>query len=150
MMKFGGKYMQYIWLVLLVLSVFLECLVTRGIFLCFVPASLVAMILAFFGVPAYIQVIVAFVLAIFAFLFLRPLVKRMLRGEKSSVFAVENAIGVRTTVVEKLDNLAGRGAVTVNGMEWAARTLSDEIVIEEGSVVEIIGVEGVKFICRRV
>lgn len=142
--------MQYLWIALLVLSALIEGLWTRGIFVCFVPASLVAMILAFFEVSLYIQLGVFFAVSGLALLFLRPVVGALLRPGAQKAFSVESAIGTHCLVVERLDNLAGRGAVTVNGMEWAARTLSDEIVIEEGSTVEIIAVEGVKFICRTI
>ncbi len=142
--------MQYIWLALLVLSALLEGLSIKGIFLCFVPSSLVAMVLAFFSLDIWIQVGVFLLLAGLSLLFLRPLVRRVVDARKEAPFSVESAIGMRCTVVERLDNLAGRGAVCVNGMEWAARTTSDEIVIEEGREVEIIAVEGVKFICRAV
>ena len=142
--------MQYLWLSLLVLSAVLECLITKAVFLCFVPGALGAMILAFCGVSVRIQISLFLLLVLCAFLFLRPLAKRFLQKEGHIPFTVESAIGTRTVVVERLDNLAGRGAVTVDGMEWAARTLSDDIVIEEGSVVEIIAVEGVKYICREV
>jgi membrane protein implicated in regulation of membrane protease activity len=144
----GGKYMQYLFIALLVLSAALECFTAKGVFLCFVPASLVSGILAFLDVPLWIQLTVFALLVLLSLLFLRPLVCRLLGGKKSTAFAVEDAIGTQTVVVERLDNLAGRGAVTVDGMEWAARTLSDDIVIEAGTRVEIIAVEGVKFICR--
>ena len=142
--------MQYLWIALLVLSALLEGLWMKGVFLCFVPSSLVAMILAFFGVETWIQVGVFLLLAGLAFLFLRPLVRRLATPKQESAFSVESAIGMRCPVVERLDNLAGRGAVVVGGMEWAARTTSDEIVIETGDTVEIIAVEGVKFICRAI
>ena len=140
--------MQYLWLALLVLSVALECFTVKGFFLCFVPASLASGILAFLDVRLWIQLCVFALLWLFAFLFLRPLVLRLLGKRTPHAFSVEDAIGTETVVVERLDNLAGRGAVTVGGMEWAARTLSDDIVIEAGTRVQIIAVEGVKFICR--
>ena len=140
--------MQYLWIALLVLSALIEGLWTRGIFVCFVPASLTAMILAFFKLSLQIQLGIFFAVAGLSFFFLRPLLARLCRPAAPSLFSVEGAIGMHCTVVERLDNLAGRGAVNVMGMEWAARTISDEIVIEAGSTVEIIAVEGVKFICR--
>ena len=144
--------MQYLWLALLVLSVALECLITKGIFLSFIPGSLAAMILAFAGVDkVWIQLLVFFLLSLASFFLLRPFVKRFLgKKKKKTAFTVESAVGSRTVVVERLDNLAGRGAVMVGGMEWAALTVSDDIVIEAGETVEIIAVEGVKFICRAV
>ena len=142
--------MQYLWLALLVLSALIEGLLTRGVFLCFVPSALVAMILAFLNVSVWIQVGVFLLLAGLSLIFLRPLAVGIFHKKIPDRFSVESAIGMHCLVVEKLDNLAGRGAVTVNNMEWAARTVSDEIVIEAGCVVEIIAVEGVKFICRAV
>lgn len=142
--------MQYLWLVLLLLSVILEILFVKGFFLCFIPSALVAMVLAFCSVEIYIQVAVFAALVILCFIFLRPLVGKKGKAGEGTAFSVEEAIGTRCAVVERLDNLAGRGAVVVGGMEWAARTTSDDIVIETGSMVEIIAVEGVKFICRAV
>ena len=142
--------MQYLWLALLLLSVLLEILFSKGFFLCFIPSSLVAMILAFADIAPWVQVALFTTLVLIALLALRLLRAKDKRCAESVAFTVESAIGTRCAVVERLDNLAGRGAVIVGGMEWAARTTSDEIVIEAGSEVEIIAVEGVKFICRKV
>ena len=142
--------MQYLWIALLVLSALLEGLWTKGVFVCFVPASLVAMFLAFLNCSLWVQLGVFFVIVGLLLLFLRPLLRTFLCSKTEKPFLVESAVGMHCKVVERLDNLAGRGAVLVNGMEWAARTISDEIVIEAGNTVEIFAVEGVKFICRTV
>ena len=141
--------MEYIWLALLVLSALLEALTVKILFAVFIPSSLTAMILAFCKVAPSIQLAVFAALLLIGFL-LRPLAKRLLPVKESEPYTVEAAIGTRSVVVERLDNLAGRGAITVFGMEWAARTVSDEIVLEAGTEVEIIAVEGVKFICRAI
>ena len=141
--------MEYIWLALLVLSALLEALTVKILFAVFIPSSLTAMILAFCKVAPSIQLAVFAALLLIGFL-LRPLAKRLLPVKESEPYTVEAAIGTRSVGVERLDNLAGRGAITVFGMEWAARTVSDEIVLEAGTEVEIIAVEGVKFICRAI
>lgn len=142
--------MQYLWIALLVLSALLEGLWMKGIFVCFVPAALVGMVLAFFNLSLGLQLGVFFAVAGLLLLFLRPALNAFLHPKTEKNFSVESAVGMQCKVVERLDNLAGRGAVMVNGMEWAARTISDEIVIEAGNTVEIFAVEGVKFICRTV
>ena len=48
-------------------------------------------------------------------------------------------------VTQSIDNLKAQGKVTVNGMEWTARS-KDGSQIEEGRVVRVYGVEGVKLI----
>ena len=48
----------------------------------------------------------------------------------------------------KIDNLMGQGQIVTDGMEWTARSL-DSTVIEEGTVVVIEKIEGVKLIVER-
>ena len=48
-------------------------------------------------------------------------------------------------ILNEIDNLKGEGQIVTEGMEWTARSL-DSSVIEEGSVVTIEKIEGVKAI----
>ena len=73
-----------------------------------------------------------------------------MRGKKQQKFNVDAVIGEKCYVVEKIDNIACRGAVKVRGLEWAARTLNEDELLEEGTLVEILAVEGVKLICKKV
>ena len=59
---------------------------------------------------------------------------------------VDSVIGRKGIVTGKIDNLQGCGQVTLNGQEWTARSLSEGQTIQEGSVVVIREVRGVKLI----
>ena len=62
---------------------------------------------------------------------------------------MDSIIGMRCSVVEKIDNYAGCGLIKVNGQYWAARSASDEDTFEIGEVLNIVAIEGVKVICRK-
>ncbi len=62
---------------------------------------------------------------------------------------IDNLVGLRCVVVEKIDNYAGCGQAKVNGQIWSARGISDDDVFDVGETLNIVAVEGVKLICRR-
>ncbi len=139
--------MEYVWLALILVAGVVEVLTAPLVALWFVPGAFVAMILAFCNVPIYVQVIV-FILLSAACLVLAKTVFRKFFQPKNEKFNIDAIIGEKCLVTEKIDNIAGRGAVKVKGLEWAARTLSDDVVVDEGARVEVIAVEGVKLICK--
>jgi membrane protein implicated in regulation of membrane protease activity len=47
-----------------------------------------------------------------------------------------------------VDNLAQTGAIRINGLEWSARSVSDAITPEKGTLVVIREISGVKLICE--
>ena len=49
-------------------------------------------------------------------------------------------------MTRRIHNLDGEGQVMLKGMEWTARTVDDNLVLEEGTKVIIRAVEGVKLI----
>lgn len=48
-------------------------------------------------------------------------------------------------VTKTIDNLRGTGQAVVNGLEWSAKS-RDETIIDEGAIVRIVAVEGVKLV----
>ena len=62
---------------------------------------------------------------------------------------IENVVGERCVVVERIDNFAGCGEVRVNGQIWSARGVSEHDEFDIGETLNIVAVEGVKLICRK-
>lgn len=62
---------------------------------------------------------------------------------------VEGLIGKKARITEAVDNDSASGAAVVEGQEWTARS-SDGSPIEEGALVEITEVQGVKLMVRKV
>ena len=141
------EYLQYVWLAVLIVAAVVEALTTQLVAIWFAPGALVAMILAFCSVSPWIQLPVFIVLTV-AFLFLgQKVFKKMFKFDKEK-FNVDAVIGERCLVPERVDNLAGAGAVKVKGLQWAARSLNEGEIFEVGDTVEVIAVEGVKLICK--
>ncbi len=139
--------MEYLWLAIILLAGVVEIVTAPLVSLWFVPGAFVAMILAFCKVSIWIQVAVFLVLSV-ASLILAKTVFRKFFAPKNEKFNIDAVIGEKCLVTEEIDNVAGRGAVKVKGLEWAARMVSDDMVIAPGVRVEVIAVEGVKLICK--
>ena len=63
---------------------------------------------------------------------------------------IDNIVGKKCIVVEKIDNYAGCGQVKVNGQGWSARSAYDDECFEVGETLSIVAIEGVRLICVKV
>ncbi len=55
-------------------------------------------------------------------------------------------IGRQAIVISEINNLEGIGQVNTGGMEWSARSSYHNVVLPAGTVVTVLGVDGVKLI----
>ena len=67
-----------------------------------------------------------------------------------SSHSVEETVGQRCIVIDKIDNFAGCGLVKVGSQMWAARGAFDDDVFEVGESLTVVAIEGVKLICRKI
>lgn len=140
--------MIYVWLAVVVLAIVAEAITTDLIAIWIMPAALVSMILAIVDVPLWIQ-IVAFIVLVAVFLALsKTFLRKYLKKRPNEITNAESLLGQTAIVTETLNNLSQSGAVRVNGLEWSARSVADESVIEKGSLVVIREIRGVKLICE--
>lgn len=133
-----------IWLVLLAVLLGIE-IATMGLTtIWFAGGALIAFLLSLFKTPLWGQIAVFIIVSIVLLIFTRPIaLKYMNKGvEKTNVDSIPGQKGI---VTQTIDNLKAEGKVTIQGMEWSARS-KDESVIEEGKVVKVAAVEGVKLI----
>jgi membrane protein implicated in regulation of membrane protease activity len=145
----GMLFVEYLWLALVILSGVAEAATTQLVAIWFAPGALIAMILAFCGVHIAVQVAVFVVLTVAMLVLSKTVFRSFFTPPKRENFNIEAVVGEKCLVTERIDNIAGRGAVKLKGLEWAARTVSDELTVEEGERVEVIAVEGVKLICKK-
>ncbi|MBR4953387.1 MAG: NfeD family protein [Oscillospiraceae bacterium] len=108
----------------------------------FALGSLCALVAALLGAPLWLQIAWFIVISIATLIFTRPFVKRFVHAKRQPTNA-DRVIGSVCKVTETVDNIAGTGCVSVDGKLWSARSV-DGIVIEEGSLVEIKEIQGVK------
>lgn len=142
-----GEYMVWVWLALLVLFIITEFATVQLTTVWFAGGALIAMLLAAFGVKSItVQVIVFLAVSIVLLIATRPLVKKHI-NKKSQPTNADRSIGQNAVVTEEINNLEGKGAAKVNGVEWTARSESGA-VISEGSTVTVVKIDGVKLIVR--
>ena len=134
-----------IWLVSLVVLVVIEFLTMGLTTIWFAGGSLVAMLVAAIGAPFYVQFIVFLGVSLILLLFTRPIAMRYFNKNRWKSNA-ESILGKTAVVTKEIDNLRAQGQVVVNGMEWTARSKSDDCKIAVDTSVKIVEIRGVKLI----
>lgn len=115
----------------------------------FAAGALAAMLVAMFDGNLIVQVI-AFLIVAFGLLYAtKPWSKKFLDTKKVNTNA-DRAIGETVRVLERVSNLDQTGRAIVHGMEWTVRTEDDNITIEQGELVRVVRITGVKLIVERV
>lgn len=124
---------------------------------CFVIEMMTAGFLVFwFGIGALLTMLVSFVLdnlvlqtCIFiisstSLIFLtKPLVKKLYKSEKKVATNAYSIIGKKGVVTQDINETHGVGQIKVAGEVWSAKT-SDGSIIEKGTQIEIVKIDGVK------
>ncbi|EJX00548.1 Nodulation efficiency, NfeD [gut metagenome] len=139
-----GNVTVVIWLVLLAVLLGIE-IATMGLTtIWFAGGALIAFLLSLFKTPLWSQITAFIVVSIVLLIFTRPIALKYLNKgvEKTNVDSIPGQKGI---VTQTIDNLKAEGQVMVQGMKWSARSKNDR-VIEEGKVVKVAAVEGVKLI----
>ncbi len=131
-----------VWLGLLILFAVGEAVSVGLTSIWFAAGSLAALICALLNGPLWLQITLFIVVSVLCLLAVRPLAKKYLNG-KVQPTNVDRIIGEEAQVTEEIDNIQGKGAVTIGGVTWSARSQSGE-PIPAGQLVRVLRIEGVK------
>lgn len=134
-----------VWLVVLVILVVVEIFTLGLTTIWFAGGALVAILVAAVGGPVWLQILVAAIVSAVLLFFTRPIAMKYFNRDREKTNA-ESLVGRQAIVISEIDNLQGIGQITVNGMEWTARSVVDGQIIEPGEVVIIRGINGVKLL----
>lgn len=149
-MMLASRYgLAVMWLVFLVVLLVIE-LITVGLTTIWLAGgALVAFILAAMGVNLWVQIIVFLIVSFVLIYFTRPFALKYLNPRQTRTNSDE-LIGEIVKVTERIDNRAAVGRALAKGMEWSARAVSDDLVIETDTLVKVLRIEGVKLIVEPV
>jgi membrane protein implicated in regulation of membrane protease activity len=89
----------------------------------------------------WLQILVAAAVSILMLLLLRPTVLAKVRnmpGYRSSADKMVGSSGVATSQIDK-----SGGQIKVDGQSWSARPYSSDLVIEQGTEIEVFEIDGV-------
>lgn len=138
--------LSIIWLIVLVVCLVVEISTLGLTSIWFAGGALLALIISLIGGPLWLQVLVFLLTSIVLLIFTRPIAAKYFNKNRTKT-NVDSTIGKQAIVTETIDNIKGEGRIVTDGMEWTARSL-DSSVIEEGVVVTIEKIEGVKAIVK--
>lgn len=138
--------LSIIWLIVMVVCLVVEISTLGLTSIWFAGGAILALIISLLGGPLWLQILVFLVTSIVLLVFTRPIAAKYFNKNRTKT-NVESVAGKQAIVTETIDNLKGEGRIVTDGMEWTARSL-DASVIEEGAIVTIEKIEGVKAIVK--
>lgn len=136
--------MSLFWLIAMVLFGVLEAVTVGLTSIWFALGALGALAAAAASAPVIVQIVVFLGVSFLTLLLVRPLAQRFVNDRKVATNA-DRVIGREAVVTEDIDNIQGKGRVSISGADWTART-EDDRTIPVGSKVQVLRIEGVKVI----
>lgn len=141
------EYVIFGWLGALILFIAVEIATVSLTTIWFAAGSFIALVLNLCKTPLAVQVAAFFVVSLLALIFARPYFEKLIkRGEVKT--NVDSLVGMQAKVTETINNCEGTGAAVVNGQEWTARAEEGTKIFEQGEMVEIVCISGVKLIVK--
>ena len=140
--------MALFWTVLAVALAIVEMATAQMISIWFAGGAVGALIAQLCGANIYVQMIVFIAVSVILLAATRPFVRKFRANQEEQKTNVDGLIGKQAVITTDVNNLSETGALKLNGVDWAARSV-DNSVIEKGTVVTVERVEGVKLIVKR-
>ena len=137
-----------VWLILTVILAIIELATVGRVTIWFAAGTFVAMILAAFGAGIPVQIAVFVLVSVLALAAVRPLAAKHLNNNLVKT-NIDSVIGKKLVAKTRIDNLEETGKVEFEGAVWIARSEIDNLIINEGEEVVVVGVEGNKLIVRK-
>lgn len=136
-----------IWLIIAGFFFILE-IFTEGFLLCwFGVGSIVALGSSFLFPNIYLQMTIFLIVSVILILSTRKLTDKIKPKESST--NVYTILGKKATVSQAIDSIKGQGQIKIDGDLWSAKSNSDEIILE-GSTVEVLDIDGVKAVVKKI
>jgi membrane protein implicated in regulation of membrane protease activity len=129
------------WLMIAVALGVLELISTDLILIMLAGGALVGMVVALFGVPVAVQIVLALATALGLLALIRPGMVHRLHAGPTLRTGAEALIGQRGYVLEPLSHVMP-GRVKIGGEVWTARPYDEDDQIEEGTAVDVVSIKG--------
>lgn len=129
-----------VWLVLAAALGVVEFFTLSLIFGMLAAAALVAALTAGLGAPVLVQVLAFAAAAVAGLLVVRPIARRHLAHPPLTREGSDALIGRTGVVLQQVT--AMQGLVKLAGEEWSARSYDEHQVIEAGTMVDVLEIDG--------
>jgi len=129
------------WLLIAVTLGVLELLSTDLILIMLAGGALVGMLVALFGGPLALQMILALAASVGLLALLRPGMVHRLHSGPTLRTGADALIGERAFVLEPLSHTSP-GRVKIGGDVWTAKPYDEDDLIEAGAAVDVVSIKG--------
>ena len=140
--------MSIFWLILMVICIVFEIATVGLVSIWFAGGSLIACFLAMANIHVVIQVVVFLIISLLLLIVTKPLAKEWINKDRVRT-NYEGIVGKVVRVTERVDNINETGTALINGQEWTARAIDDNIILEQGEVAQVVNISGVKLILKK-
>ena len=127
-------FMPYLWITVAVLSLIIEAASLYYTAICFLPAAIITIALAFLNYPIYVQVLVFIIAAAAALLIRFTLLRNVLNRKK---ITPDMIVGNKAIVTETINYEVGTGKIKIYNKIYKAESYDENIVFEVGVMVTI-------------
>ena len=144
--------MWYIWLIIAGVAFIAEIFTTGFLVFWFGLGALISMVVSIFCPGDYILQTSVFVITSTLLIFLtKPLVNKFTKKDKDKEYSTNaySIVGKKGIVVQDINPVHGVGQIKIAGETWSAKT-SDDSIIEKGSQIEVIEIQGVKAVVKAI
>lgn len=136
-----------VWLVVSAVLIVAEIISLGLTTIWFAIGALAAAFAAFLGAGISVQLIAFAVISVVFLVFTAPVARKHFMGQPEKT-NIEGLVGMIGVVTDTIDNLKSEGTVSLNGLEWSARSENGES-IEKDCRVSVVSISGVKLIVKR-
>ena len=133
------------WLAAIIVFVIAEAATVGLVSVWFAIGGAAALICALMGGPVWLQILWFLVVSVVSLILTKPLAHKFISSRTEATNADRN-IGRIGVVTERIDNVRSSGAVKLDGVEWTARSMADDMTIEAGAPVVVREIQGVKLL----
>ena len=140
--------MFWVWLGVIAVTLIIEIVTLELVSIWFTIGAVIPFILsAIGGIRIEIQISVFVVISALLILFLRKAAQKVLFKNMNEKTNTDSIVGKKFKLLEKTD-LENNGSLKINGVVWTAVS-EDGNLIEEGTLVEVIRLDGNKLVVRK-
>ena len=133
------------WLILFIALLLIEIFTMGLTTIWFAGGALAAFVAALLGDALWLELVLFCGVSLVLLFVTRPVAMKWLNKDRVMT-NVESMPGQTAVVTKPIRNLQGEGEVQVGGVPWTARTEDDGVELEEGTLVKVLRVSGVKLI----
>jgi len=137
-----------LWVIGAVLLAILELMTQNLVCVWFIGGCLAGVVTDLLGWNVWLQFLAFVVVSALLVAAIRPFVKKFVMPKITPTNA-DTILGKEAYLTEGVNNLMGMGALRLEGKEWSVRSATGE-PLPEGTLVRIVGLEGVKVLVERV